>query len=74
MRLVLSSICLAILVNPAIAQLGIHPDEIKLKPEIDAAILRGVEALINRQFRDGTWGQYGAYKGGKTAICTYALL
>lgn len=68
------SFCSAILVGSAIAQPGIHPDEIKLKPKIDAAIASGVEALINGQYRDGTWGQFGAYPGGKTALCTYALL
>ena len=56
------------------AQPGVHPDELKLKPEIDKAIARGVEALIGSQYRDGTWGQWGRYRGGKTALCAYALL
>lgn len=56
------------------AQQRVHPDELKLKPEIDKAIANGVEALINGQYRDGTWGQYGRFRGGKTALCTYALL
>jgi hypothetical protein len=56
------------------AQKGIHKDELKLKPKIDKAIADGVEALIESQYRDGTWGQWGRFKGGKTALCAYALL
>ena len=56
------------------AQARIHPDELKLKPRIDAAIASGVEALLERQLRDGTWGRYGNYDGGKTALVAYALL
>lgn len=67
----LSAILIAVAVQ---AQQGIHPDELKLKPDIDKAIARGVEALINSQYRDGTWGQYGNFRGGKTALCTYAML
>jgi hypothetical protein len=57
-----------------VAQADIHPDELKLKPDIDKAIANGVEALISGQYRDGTWGQWGRFRGGKTALCTYALL
>lgn len=61
---------------PGIAQAPpkIHPDELTLKPKIDAAIDSGVEALIDRQRRDGTWGRYNDYDGGKTALCAYALI
>ena len=52
----------------------IHPDELALKPRIDAAIDAGVEALVDRQLRNGTWGRYNQYDGGKTALCAYALL
>ena len=69
--------CLSItglLTQVVLAQPGIHPAELKLKPQIDAAITKGVEVLIKTQLRDGTWGRYGNYDGGKTALCTYALL
>lgn len=74
MRPVLAYLAALLIAVAAQAQQGIHPDELKLKPDIDKAIARGVEALINSQFRDGTWGQYGNFRGGKTALCTYALL
>ncbi len=72
-RRLLSSLVLALLAQLANAQPGIHPDELKLKPRIDAAITRGAETLLSAQLRDGTWGRYGAYDGGKTALCAYAL-
>ncbi|MFT4512981.1 MAG: hypothetical protein ACI91B_001682, partial [Planctomycetota bacterium] len=74
MRRVLATVLAILIAAVAQAQQAIHPDELKLKPDIDKAIARGVEALINSQFRDGTWGQYGNFRGGKTALCTYALL
>ena len=74
MRRVLAHVLAVLIAVVAQAQQDIHPDELKLKPDIDKAIARGVEALINSQFRDGTWGQYGNFRGGKTALCTYALL
>ena len=74
MRRVLAHVLAILIAVVAQAQQDIHPDELKLKPDIDKAIARGVEALINSQFRDGTWGQYGNFRGGKTALCTYALL
>lgn len=56
------------------AQRDVHPEELKLKPDIDKAIAKGVKHLIDTQYRDGTWGQWGHYRGGKTALVTYALL
>ncbi len=64
--LVLTSLCAA--------QPGIHPEELKLKPKIDAAIDKGVQALIDTQHRNGSWGEYPGYVHGKTAMCAYALL
>ena len=74
MRTVFAHVSAMFIAVAAQAQQGIHPDELKLKPDIDQAIAQGVEALINSQLRDGTWGQYGNFRGGKTALCTYALL
>ena len=72
MRLACASISLCAL--SLVAQESVHPDEVALKPKVDRAIAQGVEALIDRQHRDGSWGQWGRYAGGKTALCTYALL
>ncbi len=55
------------------AQPGIHPDELVLKPKIDAAIARGVEHLLDTQLRDGSWSEAN-YPGGRTGLCVYALL
>jgi hypothetical protein len=75
MRARLRVLCFGLLLpGAATAQEGIHPDELALKPKIDAAIDNGVEALLRAQLRDGTWGRYGQFEGGKTALCTYALL
>jgi hypothetical protein len=63
-----------LVVGGVVAQPKIHPDELRFKPEIDAAIAKGVEALLKGQYSDGTWGRWGNYPGGKTALCTYALL
>lgn len=56
------------------AQPRIHPDEMELKPKIDAAIGLGVETLLNTQLRDGSWGVHGNYVGGRAGLCAYALL
>ncbi|MEE2885848.1 MAG: hypothetical protein VX951_00315 [Planctomycetota bacterium] len=75
MRALTVTLCLGCaLAGAAQAQPKIHPDELKLKPQIDAAIDAGIEALVDRQLRDGTWGRYNQYDGGKTALCAYALL
>ena len=74
MSLVFARLSAILCCTALVAQQGIHPDELKLKPEIDKAIANGVEALISGQYRDGTWGQWGRFQGGKTALCTYALL
>lgn len=70
----IASLAAAFLVAFATAQPQIHPDELKMKPEIDAAIARGVEALLREQHRDGSWGVHGEHVGGKTGLCLYALL
>jgi len=74
MRLVLAFLPMVLWSAGLAAQQGVHPEELKLKPKIDKAIADGVEALIESQYRDGTWGQWGRFKGGKTALCAYALL
>lgn len=75
MRTTIASLSLvAVLAQSVQAQPGIHPDELKMKPQVDAAINKGVQLLIKTQLRDGTWGRYGTYDGGKTGLCTYALL
>lgn len=51
-----------------------HPDELALKPQIDQAIDRGVQYLIEQQFRDGSWGVHGEFLGGRTGLCLYTLL
>ena len=55
------------------AQLAIHPEELKLKPKIDNTIGLGVESLLDRQLRDGSWGVH-AHVGGRAGLCAYALL
>lgn len=52
----------------------VHPDEFKLKPQIDKAIAEGVESLLDAQIRDGSWGVVDGQLGGQTGLCTYALL
>jgi hypothetical protein len=75
MRATTQSLCAALLISGTLpAQPEVHPDELVLKPKIDAAIENGVEALLQSQLRDGTWGRYGQFDGGKTALCAYALL
>ncbi|MCA8975751.1 MAG: hypothetical protein KDC98_13600 [Planctomycetes bacterium] len=59
--------------GPLAAQ-QVHPDELALKPRIDAAIADGVEHLLDHQFRDGSWGVVGEELGGQAALCAYALL
>ncbi|MFN3241040.1 MAG: discoidin domain-containing protein [Planctomycetota bacterium] len=56
------------------AQAKVHPDELKLKPQIDKAIERGVEYLCNEQLRDGSWGLHGDYIGGRGGLVLYTLL
>ena len=75
MRALAITLCLGCVLSGIVqAQPKIHPDELTLKPKIDAAIDTGVEALIDRQRRNGTWGRYNQYDGGKTALCAYALI
>lgn len=56
------------------AQAKVHPEELKLKPQIDKAIERGVEYLCNEQLRDGSWGLHGDYIGGRGGLVLYTLL
>ena len=58
----------------AVAQAKVHPEELQLQGEINRAIDRGVESLIDRQFRDGSWGLHGDYIGGRGSLCLYTLL
>ncbi|MCK5945091.1 MAG: discoidin domain-containing protein [Planctomycetes bacterium] len=58
----------------ATAQAEVHPDELKLKPQIDQAIERGVEYLCEEQLRDGSWGLHGDYIGGRGGLVLYTLL
>ena len=68
--------CLAAycLVLAAPAQHQPHADELALKPEIDAAISKGIEHLMDEQVRDGSWGLHGDFVGGRTGLCLYTLL
>ena len=59
--------------SPLFAQPKLHPGEFKMKPQIDAAIGRGVEFLLNGQLRDGSFG-IGNYPVGRTGLRVYALL
>lgn len=52
----------------------LHPEELQLQPEIDAAIDNGVEYLFNQQIRDGSWGMHGDFVGGRAGLCLYTLL
>ena len=46
-----------------------------LQPAIDEAIDRGIEYLLSRQLRDGSWGDHaGDYGSGQTALSLYTLL
>ena len=74
MRLLVPVVALAGVLAAPLAAQQIHPDELKLKPRIDAAIADGVETLFNAQLRDGSWGVVGDRGGGQTALCAYALL
>jgi hypothetical protein len=48
-------------------------EELDIKPQVDAAITKGVTSLLNGQLRDGSWG--GAnYPVGRTALRLYALV
>jgi len=46
-----------------------------LQPHIDRAIDRGVEYLLSRQLRDGSWEEYSdTYGSGQAALSLYTLL
>ncbi len=70
----LCTLATILLSGSLIAQTRMHPDELKLSNEISAAIDNGVESLIDRQFRDGSWGLHGGYVGGRGGLCLYTLL
>ena len=75
LRASLSAALLApLMALPLCAQAKVHPDELKLKPQIDQAIKKGVEYLINEQLRDGSWGLHGDYIGGRGGLALYTLL
>ncbi len=59
---------------PAPGQGDVHPEELKLKPKIDAAIQKGVEYLFEEQLRDGSWGLHGDFIGGRGGLALYTLL
>ena len=42
--------------------------------DVQRAIDGGVEFLRRQQLRNGSWGDYSAYTGGKTALCALAML
>ena len=68
-------LCTAALSLPgALLAQKVHPDEFKLKPQIDKAIAGGVEHLLDTQVRDGSWGVVDNQLGGLTGLCAYALL
>ena len=68
-------LCTAALTLPgALLAQKVHPDEFKLKPQIDKAIAGGVEHLLDTQVRDGSWGVVDNQLGGLTGLCAYALL
>ena len=69
----LALFCLAIVPTALVAQAEYHPDELALKPKIDAAIDRGVEYLLEQQYRDGSWGLH-AHLGGRAGLALYTLL
>ncbi len=72
-RLALVVSCL-LLVGTSPAQVDVHPEELELKPQIDAAIAKGVDHLLKTQHRDGSWGVHGRFVGGKTGLTVYTLL
>jgi hypothetical protein len=48
---------------------------LKLQPAINEAIDKGVDFLIEKQQRDGSWAHDGErYRNGQTALCMYTLL
>ncbi len=61
---------LACLTGDVRAQPATDPEELALRPKI----AEGVESLLDRQLRDGSWGVHGNYLGGRTALCAYTLV
>ncbi len=57
------------------ASSGLGMEEKTRAEQVDAAIVRGVEYLLPRQYADGSWRMAGheAYPGGTTALACYAL-
>jgi len=60
-----------------VAQVAAHgePSKMEQSSPVEAAIARGVEYLLPRQYADGSWRMAGheMYTGGTTAMACYAL-
>ncbi|MCA8969554.1 MAG: hypothetical protein KDC95_07220 [Planctomycetes bacterium] len=53
----------------------VQADLVKMQPSIDRAIDRGVENILSRQLRDGSWGNRSPqYRNGQTALAAYMLV
>jgi hypothetical protein len=72
LRLVATICWLACSLAPA--QTEVHPEELQLKSQIDQAIEKGVESIIDRQYRNGSWGLHGNDVGGRAGLTLYTLL
>lgn len=54
---------------------SVRAEVLALQPKIDEAIDRGVENILSRQLRDGSWGAYAKlYRNGQTALSAYMLI
>lgn len=69
-----AALAAALPLSIATAQDKVDDNELKLKPQIDQAIEKGVEYMINEQLRDGSWGLHGDYIGGRGGLALYTLL
>ncbi len=67
------AILASMLLGSMVTAQTVHPEEYKLKPQIDTAIANGVEFLIDSQLRDGSWGVASNHVGGQSGLCLYAL-
>lgn len=76
--------------NPKLKQIDSLPEKLPTPAEIEQAISRGVDFLLERQNKDGSWGSarrtkdlnifapipgaHHAFRGGVTAMCVEALI